>query len=1151
MPRMATHDNAVDSVRRASVSFAPSEVRAHASRPSGGDRPSSPVRPERVSHVVPEHALGAQRDELSGFPIQAAKVQRPPLRDDVLARDRLLDWLHLKIHHRLVLVLAEAGYGKTTLLADFAGRTRLRTLWYRLDEDDRDWVTLLHHLVASGREQDPDFAPRTGAMLSDSGVAGPPREAVLDMFLRELPSIAEHGVVLILDDVHLVDDAPDVRFIARELVMRAPERVTIVMASRRTPSLSIAKLRAAGEVVELRTDDLRFDRIETARLFSETYGRPLEPDVLADLSARTEGWAASLQLVQAALRDRSPAEIRRFVRNLTGADQELYDYLAEEVVGELPDALQQFLMQTSILQVVTPDLAEAVTGLPPAEVRSLTATAERFSLLGRRGSAHRDQLRYHPLVRGFLEARLERSTEGRSDVLALHRAVATATEGRDWRVASHHYAQMGDERGIVRTIDSAVEEIVARGDVLVAEAYLADLSSVETVTSHEVIRSRSEIRRGEHERAMERAMAAHQADPTSPVAMVNLASVAYRVGDFGLAEVTARKLASTNTDSDLRAIGGGLLSMVHVSRDGDLRAALADLNRLRKAQQARGHSHYEGTTLLNIAVLQKMRGNGSLALAAADSALALLGHDQTGSEFASALSVRGWALANLGDLAASRQVLQSALADVDEITRAEVLLEYAEIELLYGSAERAIDLLNEARPYVDRFPGSRPMFLAHSGLLALRRRDLEAAEGIVDTLPIGAFTAFAASKSQQLLLRGYCEYVRATSQRSSYGRGRSLVSEAVAHATVQGADLWLDMGQLLLSTFDGGEALRREVRRLCRVAPSTLSALAEVIVDGLPMLGEAETNAVAAEIGVRHERWLSPLRDAVDKGGEGAVPASRFLEMIGTQEDVARLRRFSRRAGVQITSDLGRGLARRIADRVHIEDQGRVAILIGKRSVEGTAIRRKVLTLLCYLITRPRFSATRDEVLDTLWPDFDPAVALNSLNQTLYFLRRVLEPGYREDTSPGYVRHEADVVWLDRQLVGSRSQHCGDYMKALPAHPSPSDVERLVVMYQGQFALDFAYEEWAVGYRDALHASYLQVVETAVASDIATGHFARGIRLARSALSVDPEAEQIELSLLRLLRLSGAHAAAAEQYEHYSTQLRETFGIEPPPLDAL
>ena len=133
----------------------------------------------------------------------------------------------------------------------------------------------------------------------------------MDVFIRELRTIAPYGAILIFDDFHLVDEAPDVQYIAREIVARAPERLTLVFASRRVPGIPIARLRATGEVAELTTDDLRFDADETDRLFREAYGRDLEPDVLADVAARTEGWAASLQLVNAALRDRSPGEIRQ------------------------------------------------------------------------------------------------------------------------------------------------------------------------------------------------------------------------------------------------------------------------------------------------------------------------------------------------------------------------------------------------------------------------------------------------------------------------------------------------------------------------------------------------------------------------------------------------------------------------------------------------------------------------------------------------------------------------------------------------------------------------------------------------------------------------------------------------------------------------
>jgi DNA-binding SARP family transcriptional activator len=219
--------------------------------------------------------------------------------------------------------------------------------------------------------------------------------------------------------------------------------------------------------------------------------------------------------------------------------------------------------------------------------------------------------------------------------------------------------------------------------------------------------------------------------------------------------------------------------------------------------------------------------------------------------------------------------------------------------------------------------------------------------------------------------------------------------------------------------------------------------------------------------------------------------------------------------------------------------------------VPGTDVRRKVLALLCFLLSRPDLSSTRDQVLDALWPELDPMIAVNSLNQTLYFLRRVFEVEYSEDLSPGYIHHDTDILWFDAELVRSRSGDCRALILALPNQPTPDDVERLVTLYRGRFALDFEYEEWAAAYRDSMHAAFLEIVERAVLDDFSSGHYDRGISLARRALDVDPSAEQIEVCLLRLYLVTGAHSAAAEQYAHYATVMREELGIEPPPLESL
>ena len=310
---------------------------------------------------------------------------------------------------------------------------------------------------------------------------------------------------------------------------------------------------------------------------------------------------------------------------------------------------------------------------------------------------------------------------------------------------------------------------------------------------------------------------------------------------------------------------------------------------------------------------------------------------------------------------------------------------------------------------------------------------------------------------------------------------------------------------------------------------------------------------IARAAAMHPERWRRHLRVKLSFEGETKdIAAARLLEAIGDHTDVPRLRRWAktrRRTGEAAL--VGRLLARRLAPIVFVEDQGRVTISVGNQEISGPSVRRKVLALLCFLLTKPELSATRDQVLDALWPELDPEVAINSLNQTLYFLRRVFEERYSEDLSPGYVHHASDLLWLDRDLVTSRSVECRRLIHELPTQPTPDEVERLSMMYRGRFALDFEYEDWAGPYRDLLHAAFLEIVERSVLDDFGAGHYDRAIRDRTPRPGRRAAAEQIEVSLLRLYRVSGAHAAAAEQYAHYAAFMREELGVEPPALDAL
>ncbi len=239
---------------------------------------------------------------MNPFPIVGARIHPPLMRADTLSRERLNGWLDQAATGRVALVVAEAGFGKTTLLGDWARSSPRLTAWYRLDPDDRDWLTFYRHLVAGGRELDPDFAPETYALLMQLGPGGPTREEIQASLVNEYAEFgASHpqGMTLILDDYHAVDGSDEVVPTVRALIERTGPGFSIVIASRSTPRLPLGRLRARGAVSRIGGDALCFDVPETDRLFRDAYHLPIEPDVVDELVERTEGWAALLSLVRA------------------------------------------------------------------------------------------------------------------------------------------------------------------------------------------------------------------------------------------------------------------------------------------------------------------------------------------------------------------------------------------------------------------------------------------------------------------------------------------------------------------------------------------------------------------------------------------------------------------------------------------------------------------------------------------------------------------------------------------------------------------------------------------------------------------------------------------------------------------------------------
>jgi DNA-binding SARP family transcriptional activator len=515
-------------------------------------------------------------------------------------------------------------------------------------------------------------------------------------------------------------------------------------------------------------------------------------------------------------------------------------------------------------------------------------------------------------------------------------------------------------------------------------------------------------------------------------------------------------------------------------------------------------------------------------------------------ESASLFVLRAAVLAQVGRGDEADLLVQAALRRPDLRAEVDLVLEAAEYEDSYGDPNKVSALLDEADSMANLSLKHRWLRSLIGARYSLRRHRYEEAAALLSEISAMSSTSPGLGVARLVDIA----HLAAAADKP---HSRRLAEVAGIAAQRQRAHRSRRVADLLMAYGKSDDSLSIAVASVGANLPWHLTYLADLLARRTGDLSPPAMDAIYSAMRLHPKRWRQALRLQLDAStGTSRLSTGRLLEMIGDPSDVRRLRAAGRTLRrVPGGSELGKGLARRLAPIVSIEDLGRIRVKIDNRVVPGTSIRRRVLALIALLLTRPDFACTRDQVLDALWPDLEPTLATNSLNQTTYFMRRVFEEDFSDDLSPGYVHHESEVIWLDTELITSSSSICAQMIRRIGSSPSPDQVEALSAVYQGRFALDFEYEDWAASFRDWLHAAYLQVIEHAVTTDLSGGQFDRGIRIARRALEIDAAAESIEVSLLRLYRASGAHAAAAEQYAHYATRLREELDVEPPPLESL
>ena len=381
-------------------------------------------------------------------PLLLTKLQRPRISRELVQRPHLLE--RLQSLQGLILVIAPAGYGKTTLLSAWLDHSHLSSVWLTLDGQDNDLHIFVSYLIAAVQTRFATVGVKTAGLLK--GQTPPPLAVITRCLLDDLAAIKQ-DFILVLDDYHVIRDSA-IHHLLSDLLHDAPRTLHFVLAARIDPALPLPELRSRGHTLELRAADLRFTLDETARFLREAMRLQVDDQDVSVLRSRTEGWAAGLHL--AALYFRHSGARTLLEANQQGQNRYIIDYLVVEVLAQLPPPTQDFLLQTSILDELCGPLCEAVMGLVahPGDGQTQLEWLQHADLFLTALGGEPQWYSYQHLFRHFLNYQLRRRYSA-EEIGALHRRASA------W-FAANGYLDEALQHALTASDMAAAVQIVAQ-----------------------------------------------------------------------------------------------------------------------------------------------------------------------------------------------------------------------------------------------------------------------------------------------------------------------------------------------------------------------------------------------------------------------------------------------------------------------------------------------------------------------------------------------------------------------------------------------------------------------------------------------------------------------------------------------------------------
>ena len=1070
---------------------------------------------------------------------------RPPEIPTTLRRPRLEERLDSERLRRLTTLTAGPGFGKTTLLSQCFG-TR-PAVWHTLTAADQALSVLARNVIRKLRLVVPGLSPDLLAAVE--GASGPDLSidsgrpvAIAAALAEELDGLLKRDIILVLDDVHELDEGWDSAAFLAALCRYSPQRLRVVTASRSPLPFPVSRLAVAGEVDELVATDLAFSNDEIRELI-ELHDLDVDPQLAGEVATLAGGWPAAVVLAIQAATHGSPSLRRTLVEQSA-----LFDYLAEEALGTEQEDRIVLLRDVALLPWINPDLlkhlgaAEDVDRLVLAGAPWMTSAPDVPE-----ASA------VSPLVSDYLLQRYPPTEDQKRSILGAAAA---------WYVSDGSYAEALD--CLVRSGDPGLLGglLIQSGDSMLAAGLthqIVDAISTlpEVAVTPELLLMDAEVRQllGDWEGALERyRVLVPEEGPMSARLAWRLGFLHHMRGDVGKALATyARGELGTGDDTSEAALLGWHASAYWLRGDRDRAKALAGdaLDRARSSGDARALATAH-TVLAMVAAQEGDRALNDVHYIKA------LEHAERGHDVVQTIRIRsnrGSHFLEEGDFGAALAELDIALrlADITgfEMWRGMALANRAQVKWFLGDLEEAISNLNEARTTFRRIGSLMEAYpLSHLGDVYATRGDSAQARACYeqairisaeqqDLQILGPSRAglahLVASRDSQLAIELAAE---ATTVDFGIGRVRALVAAGEAHRHSGATDTAFD--------YSTEAAAVARVRRDRPGLAGALELQAELSDPEAARIVLEEARSIWSELGApigvaRVDLRLAELKGGVEGSGL-ARAAAQVLERHGAKGMALK------------ATAAAEAMARREAGEVAIKTLGGFDVLLRGDPVPSSAWQSRVAREVVWMLLSKRFRPINREVLmDRLWPDEDPAKSANRLSVALTTIRKVFDPD-RDYDADRYVQANRDTVSLNPShlsidveefLVSSRRGRT--LLRDGKLDEGIALLSSAEASYVGEFLEEQPYAEWAIPLREEARSEYMSVASLLAETAESSGDFDLAARRYLRMIERDAFNEPAHLGLVRVMERSGRRGTARRLYGNYVARMGE-LDVEPEPF---